>query len=388
MSGMRRCKAMTPHGKRAAAFALALTLSTAGLAAAQEELAGPRAGKAYLTLGVPGYRPAEGDNFHGGPAFGIGYMANRRLGLERLYSRVRVNYDTEAGEVVDDADLIWLNALYKLGQGGGRWQPFGLLGAGRSEIGDGFGGDTEVNAGFGMFGQLNRRWAFRADLRAVHSEDEGGVEPFALLGVTGSLGELPPPPPGDSDGDGVPDPNDRCPNTPVGVPVNAHGCPLDNDGDGVPDYLDECPGTPAGALVDEKGCHLEVEEQVSTTVIIEFDFDSAEIRAANYPSIRAIAEFMREHPNAIAVLEGHADVRGPVAYNQRLSERRANAVLDRLVRVEGISSSRLQARGFGETRPLVDANTNQEHQRNRRVRGQVDGTRMIIRMRSQQQAPQ
>lgn len=60
----------------------------------------------------------------------------------------------------------------------------------------------------------------------------------------------------DSDGDGVPDRKDKCPNTPKGVQVYSDGCPLDLDGDGVPDYLDKCPGTPAGTQVNEAGCAL------------------------------------------------------------------------------------------------------------------------------------
>ncbi|GAB3636114.1 hypothetical protein GCM10027422_17040 [Hymenobacter arcticus] len=61
----------------------------------------------------------------------------------------------------------------------------------------------------------------------------------------------------DSDGDGVADADDRCPNTPAGVKVDASGCPLDADGDKVPDYLDKCPDTPAGAQVDANGCPLD-----------------------------------------------------------------------------------------------------------------------------------
>jgi outer membrane protein OmpA-like peptidoglycan-associated protein len=60
--------------------------------------------------------------------------------------------------------------------------------------------------------------------------------------------------PVDSDRDGVPDYLDRCPNTPAGVQVDANGCPVDSDGDGVPDYLDHCPNTPKGAPVDAAGC--------------------------------------------------------------------------------------------------------------------------------------
>ncbi|QKG55583.1 OmpA family protein [Hymenobacter sp. BRD128] len=61
----------------------------------------------------------------------------------------------------------------------------------------------------------------------------------------------------DSDGDGVADADDKCPNTPAGVRVDASGCPLDADGDGVPDYLDKCPGTPSGVKVDATGCPLD-----------------------------------------------------------------------------------------------------------------------------------
>ena len=61
----------------------------------------------------------------------------------------------------------------------------------------------------------------------------------------------------DSDGDGVIDANDMCPNTPAGVKVDQFGCPIDTDNDGVPDYLDKCPGTPVGVLVDKNGCPLD-----------------------------------------------------------------------------------------------------------------------------------
>jgi outer membrane protein OmpA-like peptidoglycan-associated protein len=60
--------------------------------------------------------------------------------------------------------------------------------------------------------------------------------------------------PRDSDGDGVPDGVDRCANTVAGASVDASGCTHDSDGDNIPDGLDRCPGTPAGVLVDPRGC--------------------------------------------------------------------------------------------------------------------------------------
>lgn len=72
----------------------------------------------------------------------------------------------------------------------------------------------------------------------------GGIE-LALGGVAGNP---------DSDGDGVPDRRDRCPDTPAGARVDADGCPSDGDRDGIADGLDQCPDTPTGARVDARGC--------------------------------------------------------------------------------------------------------------------------------------
>ncbi len=77
---------------------------------------------------------------------------------------------------------------------------------------------------------------------------------YALGGLTFSIGAA-----SDSDGDGVKDENDKCPDTPAGVNVDEAGCPIDSDGDGVPDYLDKCPNTKAGMQVDEYGCVVDTD---------------------------------------------------------------------------------------------------------------------------------
>ncbi|MGH7499985.1 MAG: OmpA family protein [Gemmatimonadales bacterium] len=71
------------------------------------------------------------------------------------------------------------------------------------------------------------------------------------LGLSVMLGSKPIP---DSDGDGVQNNRDRCPDTPRGAQVDARGCPSDEDGDGVPNGIDRCPGTAAGSTVDATGC--------------------------------------------------------------------------------------------------------------------------------------
>ena len=356
-------------------LAAALSLGASAWAAGA---AGPVTGKVYLTPGLAIYQAPDSEDYDGAAALGVGYMMREDLGVELLYSSMNAYFDAPEGRTKEDADMLWLNLIYRTGRSEW-WQPFLLFGGGRSEIGGS--DDAQFNIGVGVFGKVNQRISYRADVRAVHSSDAGGVDPFAFVGLTASLGEVAPPPPPDADGDGVPDQQDRCPDTPAGVRVDADGCPLDSDGDGVPDYLDDCPDTLAGAAVDAKGCHIEVAEEVSMEVVIEFDLDSAEIRAGDYEDIRRVAEFMRTHADAKAVLEGHTDTRGSNAYNQRLSERRANAVLSRLVDVEGIAPNRLRAVGYGETRPLTEGSGEQDHQRNRRVRSQASGTQVVIRMR-------
>ncbi len=162
----------------------------------------------------------------------------------------------------------------------------------------------------------------------------------------------------DSDGDGVPDDSDRCPGTPRGVAVGPDGCPPDSDGDGVPDYMDKCPDTPKGAKVNSQGCW--------SLSNVNFDFDSAEIRAEAYPELNDIVNILRSNPNMQVTLEGHTDSVGPESYNLGLSERRAKAVMNYLVR-KGTDASRLKSVGFGETRPIEDNKTESGRASNRRV---------------------
>lgn len=96
------------------------------------------------------------------------------------------------------------------------------------------------------------------DLRAALNPTDAVLEDKTLASTEWSIGaSIFLGGPKDSDGDGVPDSRDACPDTPKGVAVDASGCPFDTDGDGVADYLDQCPDTPAGALVDANGCPMD-----------------------------------------------------------------------------------------------------------------------------------
>lgn len=97
-----------------------------------------------------------------------------------------------------------------------------------------------------------------------------------------------------------------------------------------------------------------------------FEFDKYVIRKVYYPELNKWADFFNQNPSLEATIYGHADSTGPTLYNQKLSERRAQAVVDYLVG-KGVSASRLKAIGFGETRPIVPNTTKENRQKNRRV---------------------
>jgi outer membrane protein OmpA-like peptidoglycan-associated protein len=164
----------------------------------------------------------------------------------------------------------------------------------------------------------------------------------------------------DSDRDGVADYMDKCPNTPADVKVNSSGCPLDSDGDGVYDYLDQCPDTPKGATVDEKGCWAFGGK-------VFFDFNKLEIKSDAQPLLKEAVNILEENPEMKVEIQGHTDSKGPEAYNQMLSEKRALAVTEYLLK-QGIDSDRLETKGYGSSDPIASNDTEEGRQKNRRVR--------------------
>jgi OOP family OmpA-OmpF porin len=171
----------------------------------------------------------------------------------------------------------------------------------------------------------------------------------------------------DTDSDGVYDYLDKCPDTPKGVKVNSSGCPLDTDGDGVYDYLDKCPGTARDLKVDADGCPILMKKKISVTLDIQFDTDKADIKPEYNDRLKEVADFMATYPDTTAVIEGHTDSVGSAAYNLKLSKRRADSVRDYLIKNFNISPNRLAAEGFGEEQPAASNDTAEGRRINRRI---------------------
>lgn len=185
----------------------------------------------------------------------------------------------------------------------------------------------------------------------------------------------------DADGDGVTDDKDRCPDTPRGTKVDASGCTADSDGDGVPDDRDRCPGTPRGARVDASGCEEKpaaapapapapVPPPPPTTPLVlegvNFETSSARLTASSGPVLDRVAESLKANPGVRVEIAGHTDSTGSATVNERLSKARADSVRDYLAG-QGVAASRMETKGYGPSRPIADNGTAAGRAKNRRV---------------------
>jgi OmpA-OmpF porin, OOP family len=113
-------------------------------------------------------------------------------------------------------------------------------------------------------------------------------------------------------------------------------------------------------------------ERLCMTLKVEFATDSAAIQTRYYDEINKVGDYMKKYPTTTAVIEGHTDNVGAVALNMQLSQQRAEAVVDYLVKNFGIDPSRLSAKGYGDTRRIAYNNTPEGRQKNRRINAVID----------------
>lgn len=173
----------------------------------------------------------------------------------------------------------------------------------------------------------------------------------------------------DRDGDGVADAMDACPD--VAGPVEMHGCP-DTDGDGIPDNLDRCPTVKGVASM--QGCP-EITDKTKKLFEkalngIQFETGKSTIKSSSNSILDQVVDVMNENPSYDLAIHGYTDSQGDDAVNQKLSEDRAAAVKNYLVK-KGVADSRLQSFGHGENDPVADNTTAAGRAKNRRVEFKV-----------------
>jgi outer membrane protein OmpA-like peptidoglycan-associated protein len=171
----------------------------------------------------------------------------------------------------------------------------------------------------------------------------------------------------DTDGDGINDEQDKCP-TVKGL-ARYQGCPIpDTDGDGVNDEEDKCPSRPGPA--SNMGCPV-----ISKEVIDKINFAAKNVFFAtgsykllpkSFKSLNEVANLMKADESLMVDIDGHTDAVGSDQSNQVLSDNRAGAVKEYLIK-QGVDPSRLKSAGYGETKPVADNTTAAGRAKNRRT---------------------
>ena len=183
----------------------------------------------------------------------------------------------------------------------------------------------------------------------------------------------------DRDGDGIPDSEDACPDVPEdkdGI-QDEDGCPeTDADNDGVPDGEDKCPTTPgkASKVAEKNGCPSLIsfndDGEIKLLEPIQFDTAKSTIKAVSFPILDEVVALMNSRKDLKVGVYGHTDSVGSDAMNLQLSKDRAASCVTYLVK-HGITASRLQSEGFGESKPITTNETAEGRAKNRRTEFKV-----------------
>ncbi len=268
----------------------------------------------------------------------------------------------DAREINPDFGEHWkqygvsLDALYHGSRDGGNWNPYARLGVGWQHSEEAFlllpglahatRTSNNISAIFGVGLERNiGRWGVRTEFGARYDGNDTSVNSpnshyfidlLASVGVTVALG---------------PEPMKAVEPAPAPIATCAD---KDSDGDGVNDCNDKCPNSPAGQTVGPDGCPVPVTIDLRG---VNFDFDKSTLRPDAVAILNEAIEVLKKYPELKVEVAGHTDSVGTDAYNQKLSERRAKAVYDYLTS-NGVDAGRLMGpHGYGESRPIAPNTT-------------------------------
>ena len=138
------------------------------------------------------------------------------------------------------------------------------------------------------------------------------------------------------------------------------------------------PTPPPPPPVQEMKKAPEIEQKIlekgRATLDVKFDFDKAVVKKQYYKDIQGVTEVMKKYPDLNIVVEGHTDNVGGKKYNLNLSQKRAEAIKEVMVKIFNISTDRIKTEGFGYSKPIASNSTKEGRQKNRRVEAAVDYT--------------
>lgn len=283
---------------------------------------------------------------------GVGFGLTENWMLDLVASRW--DSETQSGGVDVDGTQYRMDMLYHINTDSA-WRPYVAFGVGDQErefnaADPSSERDTLLNLGAGIKRSLGDSWQFRTDVRAFNSLDNEYTDLAVTAGIGFVFGEA---------------------SAPAAAPVVAAPVEVDSDGDGVFDSKDQCPDTPKTHKVDAVGCSLKLTETVAIELNITFDTAKSIIKPEFEAEVAKLATFMNQYADTVVTVEGHTDSQGSDAYNQKLSQSRADAVKAALITKYSIGADRVNAIGFGEAKPIADNMNAAGREQNRRVVGQV-----------------
>ncbi len=347
-----------------------------GAAAAGSALASDDTGAFYVSPMLQYYqldkgRIAKGD--FGGQA-GLGYNLPQGFAVEADFSRGTFNITNSP--VRQRLSAYSVDVIKKFFP---EWvvRPYALIGGGEMD-------DTltryprtyhtyMAEAGVGvLYGLGSQTGSTRVQLRTeakyrldwANRNFAGPKDPSDLIFGVGFNMEfgapVPPPPP-------PPEPKIVEVQVPAPPPPAPTG-PIDSDGDGVPDDIDQCPNTPKGDRVDSVGCTIKDEIKLQG---VNFATGSARLIPTSDFVLGYAVSSLKKNPSLVIEVDGHTDSVGSDKKNLTLSQARAESVMDYL-RTHGVSNS-MTARGYGKTEPIADNKTSDGRLQNRRVTLKIVG---------------
>lgn len=135
-------------------------------------------------------------------------------------------------------------------------------------------------------------------------------------------------------------------------------------------------------VVDDTGCAKVLTESITKDIKINFDSGKAIVKDEYKGDIQAVAQLAQQYPTAFIEIQGHTDSSGKAASNTALSQQRADAVKEVLVKEYSIDAARITAKGYGSAQPVADNKTVEGRAQNRRVVAVLSGEAKKVQMKA------
>ncbi|MCW4630604.1 MULTISPECIES: OmpA family protein [Marinomonas] len=290
-------------------------------------------------------------------SLGLGYQFNNPWAVEFVY----LNADSKqsgGGDV--DVDQYRLDGLYHLPNVSSlNLTPYLAAGVGTADFSNGEDNNTQVNAGGGLKYAINDAVSLRADFRLVNDVEDHHLDNVTSLGVQMTFG-----------GSSSNSSSDNQGYTPVEQTyTQVEPEPIVETQTAAQEPVEQVKEEPVAAapVVEEAPKQADVVAEPPGKINIQFGINKTNVEQKYYPEIAKIADFLKENPGSTVMIEGHTDDTGTASYNQMISEKRAKAIADVLTQTFQISASRVDSVGYGEERPFVENDSEENRQINRRV---------------------